>query len=48
SKIKFQLKKKDNTKKIRINDTFELSLNRLVHNDHLPEYKDKRDTCLWY
>ncbi|CAG8552235.1 6732_t:CDS:2, partial [Scutellospora calospora] len=45
SKDQIQLEeKKDNTKKIRINENFELSLDRFIGNDHLPVYNDKRDS----
>ncbi|CAG8575434.1 10547_t:CDS:2, partial [Scutellospora calospora] len=38
--------KAKSTKKYKVSGNFQLPLNRFV-GEHFPEYKEKRDSCLW-
>ncbi len=39
--------KKNDNKRYRVSDVFELPATRLIGNDHFPEYREERNSCLW-
>ncbi|CAG8551027.1 6523_t:CDS:1, partial [Racocetra fulgida] len=40
-------KEKAENKKVQVSENFKLLLSRFVDNDHLSEYKEKSNACVW-